>query len=146
MNKTFALPLVALAYLAASSSAVAHSHKKKTLEVVHPSTAATTSKEVPVYMVIKNGGRAPERLLGASSPIAAKIELLQGTEPANYVVPAGKSLALTQTGPHLLLSGVKQRLKANTTFKMTLQFEKMGPMRVDVMVEEEAEAKEPHKQ
>jgi periplasmic copper chaperone A len=136
MNKTLAALLIALTAAAASSTAIAHSHKKKTLVVVHPSTAATTSKEVPIYMVIKNGGKEPERLLGASSPIAAKIELLQGTDPSKYAIQAGKSLALTQDGPHLLLSGVKQRLKANTMFKMTLEFEKTGRMPVDVMVEE----------
>jgi copper(I)-binding protein len=142
MSKTRALLLVALATAVLASPAVAHSHKIKALEIVHPSTAATSAKEVPIYMTIKNGGKVPERLVGASSPIATKIELLPGSDPSKYAIPAGKSLALTSEGPHLMLYGVKKRLDANTMFKMTLQFEKTGRVLVDVMVEE---PKAPHK-
>jgi periplasmic copper chaperone A len=59
-------------------------------------------------------------------------------------VPAGGELALSADGPHLLLGGVKKRLSAYDSFKITLVFEKAGRMEIEVMVEE-ADTKEPHK-
>ena len=51
---------------------------------------------------------------------------------------------LVRNGPHLLLSGLKKRLDAYDSFKLTLVFEKAGSMVVEVAVEE-AETVEPHK-
>ena len=45
-------------------------------------------------------------------------------------------MQLTAKGPHLALTGLKQRLDAYDSFKLTLVFEKAGRMVVDVMIEE----------
>jgi periplasmic copper chaperone A len=148
--------LLLLAVALAPPAAMAHSHKKKSLEVVHPwtpATAETNVANVPVYMKLKNTGSAPERLLRATTELADKVELIeprtQGSMTLPTVttalsVPAGGELVLSADGPRLLLGGVKKRLDAYDIFKLTLVFEKAGTMEVEVMVEE-AETKEPHK-
>jgi periplasmic copper chaperone A len=148
--------LLSLAVALAPPAAMAHSHKKKALEIVHPWTPAMVEANVaniPVYMKLKNGGTASERLLSATTPLADKVELIepkaQGsvmlpTVVAALGVPAGGELVLSADGPHLLLGGVKKRLNAYDSFKITLVFEKAGRMEIEVMVEE-ADTKEPHK-
>jgi periplasmic copper chaperone A len=148
--------LLSLAVALAPPAVMAHSHKKNGLEIVHPWTPATVEANVaniPVYMKLKNSGKAPERLLSATTPLADKVELIelktQGsltlpTVTATLSVPAGGELALSADGPRLLLSGFKKRLNAYDSFKLTLVFEKVGRMEVEVMVEE-ADTKEPHK-
>ena len=153
MTRTFVLLLLAAAF--APPAASAHSHKKKGLEIVHPWTPATTEKTtatIPVFMKIKNRGAA-DRLLRASTPVAAGVALhepvgadvSQAAKPVTAIaIGAGKDVELVRNGAHLLLSGVKKRLNAYDTFKLTLVFEKAGSMVVEVAVEE-AETVEPHK-
>src|SRR4051794_15270815 len=77
-----ALGLVA-AFVLAASSAHAHSHKLKQLEIVHPWCIETgdTAKPVLVSMIIKNAGSKPDRLLRAAVSNAAKTELRAGIPP-----------------------------------------------------------------
>ncbi len=150
------IALLLLAAALAPPAALAHSHKKKTLEIVHPWTPAMLEKRVvniPVYMKVKNEGRSAERLLSANTPLADKVEIIEPkslgsitlpTATAALTIPARGELVLGPDGPRLLLSGFKKRLGAYDSFALTLVFEKAGRMVVEVMVEE-AETKEPHK-
>ena len=143
--------LLLVAALVSPTQVSAHSHKKKGLEIVHPWTPATTEKTAattPVFMKIKNAGAA-DRLLRASTPVAAGVALHEAgaadAKPvAAILVGAGAEVELVRNGPHLLLSGLKKRLDAYDTFKLTLVFEKAGSMVVEVAVEEAATV-EPHK-
>jgi len=150
LAKTALLLLWALAL--APPEALAHTEKKNSLEVVHPWTFATTDNggATQVFMKIKNLAGLPERLVGASTPAATKAELHEpagdfASRPvAAVVIGAGKEAELTRKGPYLVLTGVKKRLNAYDSFKLTLVFEKAGRMVVDVTVEE-AETESPHK-
>ena len=144
-----------LAAAVAVPAALAHSDKKNGLEIVHPWTFATSDAggTIRVFMKIKNVTGAPERLVGASTATAVTTELQEpaadgasapGKPLAAVVVSPGKDAELTRDGPHLLLTGVKKRLNAYDSFKLTLVFEKAGRVVVNVMVEE-AETEEPHK-
>jgi len=95
------------------------------------------------------------RLIGVklSPPVAASVTLHEavGAEASQAAKPvaaihvgAGADVELVRNGPHLLLSGLKKRLDAYDTFKLTLVFEKAGSMVVEVAVEEAATV-EPHK-
>jgi copper(I)-binding protein len=146
--------LLAVAF--APTPVFAHSHKTKRLEIVHPWTHETTDPgtvNVPVYMTLKNTSRSADRLVGASTVLAEKVELIglqaDGSSEfpvamASMALDAGRSLQLTPAGPRLLLLGVKKPLTAYDSFKMTLVFEKAGRIEVEVMVEE-ATGIEPHK-
>jgi copper(I)-binding protein len=150
------IALLLLAAALAPPAALAHSHKKKTLEIVHPWTTAMVEERVvnvTVYMKLKNQGRTPERLLGATTPHADKVELIElkaldgvklPTATQAFTIPARGELMLGPSGPRLLLSGFKKRLNAYDSFELTLMFEQAGRIVVEVAVEE-AETKEPHK-
>jgi periplasmic copper chaperone A len=147
LRRAHGLALVLLAVAFAPLAVMAHSHKVKGLEIVHPWTfaASGTGGAARVSMTIKNTSGAPERLLRASSPVAAKVELREAADAGATLsskplpavpIPAGHEVDLTIKGAHVLLTGVKKRLDAHGTFKLTLVFEKAGSVVVDVMVEE----------
>jgi periplasmic copper chaperone A len=154
--KRIRIALLLLSVAFAPTAGFSHSHKKKGLEIVHPWTRETTDQgtvNIPVFMTVKNMSRTTDRLVGASSDLADKIELIElqdhgsGKMPvatSTFVVAAGKSLQLTPAGSRLLLLGVKKSLTAFDSFGMTLMFEKAGKVEVEVMVEE-SDTTDPHK-
>src|SRR3954471_11721398 len=73
------LVLTAAALLVATA-AQAHSHKFKTLEIVHPWCIETSdaSKPVIVSMTIRNAAGRPDKLVSAKTSTAAKAELREG--------------------------------------------------------------------
>lgn len=131
---------VAIAFLMAVSTAAGHELKIKGLEFIHPWTRepAKGVKEVPVYMVIRNAGRTPERLIGASSPFATNAELRagRGGKVAAIQLPAGKTTELNADGPHLLLLGLSKPLEGYQYFPLVLTFERAGKVEIEVYVEE----------
>jgi copper(I)-binding protein len=94
---------------------------------------------------IDNRGDQSERLLSASSPIAARVELHRMTldagvmrmrEVAAIELPPKTVTALRHGGPyHLMLMGLKQPLKDGDRFDLTLNFERSGSQSVKVWVQ-----------
>ena len=147
------LALAAAAMLVATA-AQAHSHKFKKLEIVHPWCIETndTAKPVAVFMTIRNAGGRPDKLLSATTSIAARAELREaGAAPAeghaidSVAVGSRGEVDLKRTGPHILLSGMKKPLNPYDSFLMTLRFERAGKVEVEVMVEEASVLEPPHK-
>jgi hypothetical protein len=88
-------------------------------------------------MTIKNDSGRTDRLLSASTPRAARVELNgAGKGAAAFTVRRGEQLGLAGDGPSVVLIGLKKPLQAYDDFKMTLVFERAGPIAIDVMVEE----------
>jgi copper(I)-binding protein len=141
MIRLFAILLVGAAVLS-PTVASAHSHKKHGLEIVHPWTRATVDKSdttVLVSMTIKNRSGAADRLLRATTPLAAGASIREPGNPnalAAVLLESGKDVDLKRDGPHLELTGFKRPLDAYESFAMTLVFEKAGKVVVEVMVEE----------
>jgi copper(I)-binding protein len=135
-GKTLVLAVVALFV---ATAAQAHSHKIKSLEIVHPWCIETndTANPVSVFMTIKNSGR-PDRLLRATTSIAGKTELrVAGDKAVSSVgVATHGATDLKRDGPHIQLSGVTKQLSPYDSFLMTLVFERAGRVDVEVMVEE----------
>jgi copper(I)-binding protein len=140
---------LALAVTIASAwgaDAIAHSHKIKGFEIVHPWCFEITDPAVStaaVYMIIKNQGRRADRLIGARSAAAQTIELRTPVGDGREIrkasaleVKGGHELILRSGGPHLLLSGLARRPAAYESFAMTLIFERAGRIEVEVIVEE----------
>lgn len=94
------------------------------------------------YMKITSGGAA-DRLVGASSPAAAKVELhvtekkgdvMRMREVKAYDIPAKGSFELAPGGAHLMLVDLKAPLKEGAKVPMTLRFEKAGEVKVELQV------------
>jgi copper(I)-binding protein len=128
-----------MAAAALALSAAAHSHKTKTLEIVHPWTkpSAKDATSARIFMVVKSADGRPDRLIGASTTRADKVELYDaGKGAAAFTVGRDKNLVLYGDGPSLVLTGLKSPIYAYDDFKMTLVFENAGRVEIDVMVEE----------
>jgi len=94
------------------------------------------------YLTIESA--APDRLTGASTPVAGKAELHEMTMQGGIMkmrslaavdLPAGHAVVLKPGGTHIMLSGLKQPLRAGESFPLTLEFEKAGKREVTVTIE-----------
>ena len=126
-------------------------HAFAQVEIDAPWSRATPpgAKIAVGYMVIKNNGSTPDRLLGASSPLAAKVEthvtkregdVMKMREVKGYDVPARGSYALKPNGAHLMLVGIKRPLKDGDKVPLVLRFEKAGEVKTELAVRASAPA------
>ncbi|MGH7087480.1 MAG: copper chaperone PCu(A)C [Stellaceae bacterium] len=87
------------------------------------------------YVTITNKGKAPDRLVSATTPVAGMAEL-HTTIEANGVsqmrpvksleIKPGESVTLKPGGMHLMLMRLKGPLKQGETFPLALTFAKAG--------------------
>ncbi|MDO4696740.1 MAG: copper chaperone PCu(A)C [Neisseria sp.] len=101
-----------------------------------------------VFMGLANHSQKDDVLIGASSPVAEKVEIhehihengmMKMREKAGgLALPKGKTLELKPGGYHVMLMGLKHTLKADKTFPLTLQFKHGGKQRVEVRVQPNA--------
>jgi len=138
--------LLALILALAAAPAAAHEAKRGDLTVIHPwarasAGAATTGA---VYMTIRNDGAAGDRLLSAATPVAERAELhthvmedgIAKMRPVESIdIAAGGSVALKPGGLHLMLFGLRQRLREHDTFPLTVTFAEAGTVELEIQVE-----------
>lgn len=102
------------------------------------------SENGAVYLTLKNYGDAPDRLVGAWSPVAAQVEIhghtmeggLMSMRRVNSLpLNPGEYFKLEPGGHHLMLIGLKRPLKDGDQIGLTLQFEKASALEVMVTVE-----------
>jgi periplasmic copper chaperone A len=111
------------------------------LQGVPPVAEATAA-----YMRIRNLSQLPLRLVGASSSIATRIDLMittrhsrngqqiMGMENVDSLeIPAGGELELKPGGNHLMVMGLTSHSKEGERVKLTLQFAP-GDQRLDVEI------------
>lgn len=139
----FALTTLLLALLAAlTPNLAAHEIELKTLKFVHPWThePATGVTDISIYMTIRNSGGEPDRIVGASSPLARDARVVSEKPAASgqpsIEIPAGGSIKLSKDGAHIDLLGLTEPLAGYEMFPMWLTLEKAGRVEVEVMVEE----------
>ena len=100
------------------------------------------SRPGAVWLTIRNAG-GEDRLLGAESPAAERIELHTHIHDSGVMmmrqvdaiaVPAGGEAALEPGGDHLMLFGLAGGLAPGSSFPLTLVFERAGPVTVEVRI------------
>lgn len=96
------------------------------------------------YMTIRNAGAQPDRLLGAESPAAQRVELhthirdgevMRMRPVADIPVPAGGAATLQPGGLHLMLMGLNRPLAVGESVPVTLRFERAGSVTVNLAVQ-----------
>ncbi|MBN9565775.1 MAG: copper chaperone PCu(A)C [Alphaproteobacteria bacterium] len=107
------------------------------------SIPATSSDSAAAYFTIKNDG-AEDKLLGANAEGIKTCELHETKTEAGVAkmsavkevaVPSGKSVAFAQGGLHVMLIGLPHGgLTEGTKVKLTLNFDKAGPVVAEVPV------------
>jgi len=103
------------------------------------------AKTGAVYMTLDNKSGTADRLTGASSDVADKLQIhemkvengvMKMREIAGSLpIPAGGSVALKPGSYHVMLIGLKKPLTAGEKFPLTLTFDKAGNISVTVQVQ-----------
>jgi hypothetical protein len=139
--------LLAGAIVAGLSPAVAaHDYTLGDLRIGHPWTRATAAAGAAGggYMVIRNTGSAPDRLIRAESPAARAVELhttirdgevMRMRPVADITVPPGGEVRLAPGGLHVMFVGTTQRFVQGTRIPARLVFERSGAIDVEFDVE-----------
>lgn len=113
-----------------------------------PPTAPTAAG----YMVIDNHRKVSVRITGVSSDAAAKVELHTATQDAQgmmhmgplvdgITIPAGGSHVLQPGADHIMFMGLVKPLEQGATVPVSLQFEGLPDMVVDLTVKLDAPTK-----
>ncbi|MBK1635173.1 copper chaperone PCu(A)C [Rhodovulum adriaticum] len=118
------------------------------IAITDPYARASTmmSKSGAAFMVIENAGTQDDRLVAATSDVAAKVELHTHEEDANgvmrmveveegFAIPAGGQHVLARGGDHVMFLGLTRPLEQGDMVSVTLTFEKAGEMVVEVPVD-----------
>jgi copper(I)-binding protein len=115
------------------------------VEIEKPWMRATApgAKVAAGYMIVRSKSGSPDRLVGASSPAAARVEthvhikdgeIMRMREVKVLDVPAKGTLELKPGGAHLMFVDVKQPLKEGDKVPVTLKFEKAGEVKAEFHV------------
>lgn len=100
------------------------------------------------FMTLKNGSGSDDKLVAASSPVAASAELhnhimegdiMRMREVPSIDIPAGGTVGLQPGGLHVMLMGLKEPLRQGEVFPLTLTFAKAGAITVEVPVKAPAQ-------
>lgn len=147
MTRPLCAALAAAALFATALPAAAHEFRVGNLEVVHPWTRATPpgAKAGGGFLVIKNEGNTPDRLVAATATVAGRTEIHQmavvdGVMKMRQLtdgieIPAHGEVALKPGSYHLMFIGLENPIRTGEDFAGTLTFEKAGKVDVRFKVE-----------
>lgn len=164
MTRAVSLRQRAFAMLVAACLAVtvgplaAHDFRLGPLRIDHPYATPTPTGAVngAAYLRrIRNTGDAPDRLIGASTPVARTVEIHRSVVDATQVMrmraidgidlPPKVELQLRHGGEvHLMLIDRKRPLTEGDRFPLTLRFQKAGEREVTVWVQKPRGSASPH--
>jgi len=107
-----------------------------------PWAVSMKDDEIIVFMTIHNGGEDSDVITGITSDLAesAGIARFDGGAMLNseavetLETPKGEATTLDQDGYYLLLTELTEEIESGDTVPVTLQFEDMGELLVDVSV------------
>lgn len=136
LGATSAIALVALAACSSARPAVGSSSQPAPAGVtVEGSWASSAGTVANVYFLLANGSPTSDRLLGASSPLAAQAAITDGSRTIRSLrLPAGSQLSFDGTRYALVLTGLRKRLAPGEVLEVTLNFAHAGPVTFDAGV------------
>jgi copper(I)-binding protein len=144
-----ALRAASLALAFVGTGALAHGATIGAIEIGHPYATPSlpgTSNGAAYFAMLENTGDAADRLVRATTPVAARVEMHTMAVDAQGVMrmreidgialaPHAKIRMRPGMGMHLMLVGLKEPLKDGARFPMTLEFERAGKVDVTVNVQ-----------
>jgi copper(I)-binding protein len=134
LTATAAISLVRGAELVAGDLAITSAWARAT-----PPNASTAA----AYLTIENRGDAADRLVAAAAEIARNVEIHQTVIENGMAmmrpledtsIPADGMLMMEPGANHFMLTGLSAPLKAGEAFSLTLEFERAGPVTVEVEI------------
>lgn len=131
-----------------SGAVLAHDYKVAGLQVGHPWARPTVPGQPSggAYLSIENKGKAGDKLIAVTSPVAKSTEIHTMSMDGNVmkmrevgsidIKPSEKIAMQPGNGYHIMLIGLSQPLKTGDKIPLTLTFEKAGKLEVSVYVED----------
>jgi copper(I)-binding protein len=128
--------------LVAATAAIAQGYRAGPLSIDGP-----WSRPTPVgattgagYLTITNHGASEDRLIGASTPAAARVEIHEMSMDGGVMrmrkvsgglaIPAGEAVTLSPGGYHVMFIGLKAPFAPGDRIPTTLRFQKAGAVEV----------------
>ncbi len=148
MKKMVWLMLVGVLVLAACAPAA--SGPKISAEMLWGRSSPMVVDAGAFYVVIKNTGTAPDKLIGAKSDACGMIELHETVDKGGGMmemqpiagqvieIPAGGTVELKPGGMHVMCMMKKAEFKAGDKYPVTLVFEKSGEMKLEAVIKDSA--------
>jgi len=138
--------LLVLSCLLAAGAVAAADYSVGSLRIAHPYARPTPPGATTgaVYLRIDNNGTANDRLVSASTPIAARAEIhdmkidegvMRMRSLSAVEIKPGETVALKSGGMHVMLTDLKQPLKSGSKFPMRVVFAQAGATQIEVSVE-----------
>lgn len=100
--------------------------------------------DASVFMMLRNTGERPDRLIGATSDVAGHIVLrtfddatgvrTEHLQPVDVPIAGGETITLAPGEPQLMLHDLRRVLPPNTWFALRLAFERAGEIEIPVNV------------
>ena len=96
------------------------------------------------YLVLRNPGRVPDRLVGAVTDVAERVEIhesllvedvMRMQKIDGLAVPPNGAVELNPGGIHLMLFGLSRALVEGEKVDLTLRFERAGDISVSAPVQ-----------
>jgi periplasmic copper chaperone A len=145
--RTFSTLACAALLIAFAIPALAQGAGDASIAVEQPWARATPAGAITgaAYMTLDNKSGTADRLTGASSDVAEKVQIHEmkvengvmkmREVPDGLPIPAGGSVVLKPGSYHVMLIGLKKPLTAGEKIPLTLTFEKAGNISVTVPVQ-----------
>ena len=116
------------------------------VEDAYARASTPTAKSGAAFMVLMNTGDQDDRLIGAKSDVAARVELHTHREIADgvmkmmeveegFAIPAGGTHMLARGGDHVMFMGLNEPFADGDTVAVTLVFEHAGEVAVEIPVD-----------
>jgi copper(I)-binding protein len=118
-------------------SAAASETVWRNIRIANPWVHETSGKSALLHVTIANTEGRADRLLRASTPIAAKVAIWnqQGKEGGGIRIPGRAEFVIGGDFPRIELVGLTESLRAHASFNLLLVFEQAGKISFDVHVE-----------
>lgn len=136
--------LAALAFLVAGTAVAPAGEATVRIEAAWARATPPGAKTGAAYLTLVNEGDAPDRLVAAAAPVAARVELhaMEMTGgvmrmrplPDGIALPPGETVTLGPGGTHLMLMGLESPLAEGGRFPLELTFERAGRQTVEVRI------------
>jgi len=117
------------------------------IEIIDPYARASGMSAMAgaAFMVIRNSGDTDDRLIGAASDVAQRVELHTHTEEdgvmrmveveEGFVLPAGGEILMVRGSHHVMFMGLNDPFEQDRILSVTLIFEQAGEIVVDIPVD-----------
>lgn len=128
-----------------SVQALAHDFTAGDINIIHPWSRALppVAPTGAAYLVLENKGDQADRLTGATSPIAGRVELHEHVHQDGLMkmqqidsvrIDPGAQVEFKPGGNHFMLFDLQQPMVEGGSYPMTLSFEHAGEVEIEVKV------------